>query len=94
MPRNKLAGIIRGKGRTSKFYQSHPESKAKKDRYNKKYHSTTKRKKYRAMLQAINRRMGTHGNHDNKDVAHISKRKTVMQHMSKNRGDKKMQFFR
>jgi hypothetical protein len=92
--RNKLAGTKTGKSRTAKFYQTHPEARKKKDEYNKEYHSTPARKKYRAVLQAINRENGTHANHDNKDVAHISKTKTISQDQSKNRADKKRQFFK
>lgn len=94
MARNRLAGTKRGNSRTAKFYQTHPESAKKRDEYNKEYHSTPARKKYRAVLQAINRRNGTHGNLDGKDVAHTSKHKTKSQDQSKNRGDKKRQFFK
>lgn len=92
--RNRLAGTKRGKSRTAKFYQENPDARKKKDEYNKEYHSTPARKKYRAVLQAINRKNGTHGNLDHKDQAHVSKNKTVSQDESKNRGDKKRQFFK
>ena len=92
--RNKLAGTKTGKSRTAVFYQNNPEARKKRDEYNKKYHSTPARKKYRAVLQAINRENGTHGNGDNMDVAHVSKTKTISQSQSKNRGDKKRQFFK
>ena len=94
MARNRLAGTKRGKSRTARFYQTHPEAAKKRDRYNKKYHSTPARKKYRAVLQAINRKNGTHGNLDGKDVAHTSKHTTISQSQSKNRADKKRQFFK
>lgn len=94
MARNRLAGTKRGKSRTARFYQTHPEAAKKRDAYNKKYHSTPARKKYRAVLQAINRKNGTHGNLDGKDVAHTSKRTTISQSQSKNRADKKRQFFK
>lgn len=92
--RNSLAGSKRGKSRTAKFYQENPEARKKRDEYNKEYHSTPARKKYRAVLQAINRKNGTHGNLDHKDQAHVSKTKTVSQDQSKNRADKKRQFFK
>lgn len=92
--RNKLAGTKKGKSRTARFYQENPEARKKRDEYNKEYHSTSARKKYRAVLQAINRENGTHANHDGKDVAHTSKTKTISQAQSKNRGDKKRQFFK
>lgn len=92
--RNSLAGSKRGKSRTAKFYQENPDARKKRDEYNKEYHSTPARKKYRAVLQAINRKNGTHGNLDHKDQAHVSKTKTVSQDQSKNRADKKRQFFK
>lgn len=94
MARNRLAGTKRGKSRTARFYQTHPEAAKKRDKYNKKYHSTPARKKYRAVLQAINRRNGTHGNLDGLDVAHTSAHTTKSQDQSKNRADKKRQFFK
>lgn len=93
MARNGLAGTKKGKSKSARYYQNNPEAKKKKDAYNKKYHSSEKRKKYRAMLQAINRKKGTHGNHDGKDEAHQSKNKTKKQAQSKNRADKLRKFF-
>lgn len=92
--RNRLAGSKRGESRTAKFYQENPDARKKRDEYNKEYHSTPARKKYRAVLQAINRKNGTHGNLDHKDQAHVSKTKTISQDQSKNRADKKRQFFK
>jgi len=92
--RNKLAGTKKGKSRTAKFYQENPDARKKRDEYNKEYHSTPARKKYRTILQAINREKGTHGNGDGMDESHVSKTKTRKQSQSKNRGDKKRQFFK
>ena len=85
MARNRLAGTKRGKSRTAKYYQKNPEARKKKKEYDTKYHSTESRKKYRSLLQKINRKKGTHGNLDNKDEAHQSKNKTKQEHFSKNR---------
>lgn len=85
MARNRLAGTKRGKSRSAKYYQKHPEARRKKKEYDTEYHSTPNRKKYRAVLQKINRDKGTHGNLDNKDEAHQSKGKTRQEHFSKNR---------
>lgn len=93
MARNSLAGTKKGNSRTARFYQENPEAAKKRDKYNKEYHSTKERKKYRAVLQAINREKGTHGNGDGMDEAHVSKNKTRKQAQSKNRGDKKRRFF-
>lgn len=92
--RNRLAGTKRGKSATAKYYQNNPEAREKKKDYDSEYHSTPARKKYRAVLQAINRKNGTHGNLDGKDVAHTSKTKTMSQAQSKNRADKKRKFFK
>jgi len=92
--RNKLAGTKKGKSRTARFYQENPEARKKRDEYNKEYHSTPARKKYRTILQAINTDKGTHGNGDGMDESHVSKTKTRKQAQSKNRGDKKRKFFK
>lgn len=92
--RNRLAGTKRGKSATAKYYQNNPEAREKKKDYDSEYHSTPARKKYRSVLQAINRKNGTHGNLDGKDVAHTSKTKTISQSQSKNRADKKRKFFK
>jgi hypothetical protein len=92
--RNRLAGTKRGKSATAKYYQNNPEAREKKKEYDTEYHSTPARKKYRSVLQAINRKNGTHGNGDGKDVAHTSKNKTTSQSQSKNRADKKRKFFK
>jgi hypothetical protein len=92
--RNRLAGTKRGKSATAKYYQNNPEAREKKKEYDTEYHSTPARKKYRSVLQAINRKNGTHGNGDGKDVAHTSRTKTTSQSQSKNRADKKRKFFK
>jgi hypothetical protein len=92
--RNRLAGTKRGKSATAKYYQNNPEAREKKKEYDTEYHSTPARRKYRSVLQAINRKNGTHGNMDGKDVAHTSKTKTMSQSQSKNRADKKRKFFK
>jgi hypothetical protein len=92
--RNRLAGTKRGKSATAKYYQNNPEAREKKKEYDTEYHSTPARRKYRSVLQAINRKNGTHANMDNRDVAHISKTKTISQAQSKNRADKKRKFFK
>lgn len=95
MARNGLAGSTKGKSKSARYYQNNPEAAKKRDAYNKKYHSTKSRKKYRAVLQAINRKKGTHGNHDGKDEAHQSAKShdTKQQCQSKNRADKLRQYF-
>lgn len=92
MARNRLAGTKVGTGRTAVFYHNNEASRAKKQRYDARYQKKTQKR--RAVLQAINRKNGTHGNLDGKDVAHVSKTKTISQDQSKNRADKKRIFFR
>jgi hypothetical protein len=85
MSRNKLAGKGKGKSRSAKYYAANPEARKKKQAYDKKYHSTDERKKYRAELNAKNRKAGTYGNGDGKDMSHTKKGKLVKEKQSKNR---------
>lgn len=62
------------------------ESIKKKLAYDKKYHQTTARKKYRADLNKTNRDLGTYANGDNQDVSHKKNGKKVLEHRSRNRG--------
>lgn len=94
MARNGLAGTKKGKSRSASFYHDNPEARKKKQAYDAKYHSTPSRKKYRALLNGINRANGTYGNNDGKDVNHLSKTTTSSQDQSKNRADKKRKFFK
>jgi hypothetical protein len=68
--RNTLAGSQTGKSKSAKYFRSHPEAKAKKDAYNTEYHKTEARKKYRAQLNKANKKAGTYGNKDGKDLSH------------------------
>lgn len=83
--RNTLAGSKTGKSESAKYFQSHPEAKAKKDAYNKEYHSTPERKKYRAGLNKANKDAKTYGNKDGKDMSHTKSGKLVKEAASKNR---------
>ncbi len=56
--------------RSAKYYQENPEARKKKNRYNKKYHSSITRRLYRAFLNRKNREAGTYGNGDGKDWDH------------------------
>jgi hypothetical protein len=62
-----------------------PESIAKKKAYDKKYSATPERKKYRAELNAANKKKGTYGNGDGKDMSHTKSGKMVSESQSKNR---------
>jgi len=55
--RNKLAGSKKGDSKSAKYFQTHPEAREKKNKYNTLYHSTEQRKEYRAELNRANRKM-------------------------------------
>jgi hypothetical protein len=94
MARNRLAGTKTGKSKSAKYYQSNPEARDKKQRYDAEFNKHPKQQKHRSILQAINRKKGTHGNLDGIDEAHVTKNKTKAQKQSQNRSDKKRIFFR
>ena len=83
--RNSLAGTKKGKSESAKYFQSNPKAKAKKDAYNKEYHSTPERRKYRSELNKANRKAKTYGNGDGKDRSHTKSGKTVSENQSSNR---------
>lgn len=85
MARNKLAGSKKGKSKSAKYFQNNPEARKKKNEYNKKYHKKKSRRKYRSALNKANRRAGTYGNGDNKDLSHTKSGKLVKENQSKNR---------
>lgn len=83
--RNKLAGKSTGKSDSAKYFASHPEARAKKNAYNKEYHSTTERKNYREDLNKINRRDNDKGYGDKNDLSHTKSGKLVQESRSSNR---------
>ncbi len=84
--RNKLSGTSSGKSKSAKYYAGNAEARKKKNDYNKEYHSTEERKKYRARLNKANRNAGTYGNGDKKDMSHTTTGKLVRERQSSNRG--------
>jgi hypothetical protein len=85
MARNSLAGKSTGKSKSAKYFAENPEARAKKNAYNKEYHSTPSRVKYREKLNAANRKSGTYGNGDGKDKSHTKSGKLVSEKASTNR---------
>ena len=81
--RNSLAGKSTGKSPSAKYFASHPEARAKKNAYNKEYHSTPERKNYREALNKVNRADGGYG--DGKDLSHTKSGKLVKESRSSNR---------
>lgn len=61
-------------GRTMAFYRKNSKAYRKKLAYDKKYHGTPERRKYRSDLNKKNRKAGTYGNGDGKDYDHSQKR--------------------
>lgn len=74
-------------GRTAKYYASHPEAHKKRLEYQKEYNKQDREVKKRVELNAENRKRGTYGNGDGKDVAH-TKSGTKLQNASVNRGSR------
>lgn len=71
--------------KSSEYYKKNPEARKKKNAYNKKYHATPERRKYRSELNKENRRRGTYGNGDGKDVSHKKGGGTTVERASTNR---------
>jgi hypothetical protein len=74
-------------GRTAKYYASNPEARKKRLEYQKEYNKQDREVKKRVELNAENRKRGTYGNGDGKDVAH-TKSGTKLQKASMNRGSR------
>jgi hypothetical protein len=83
--RNSLAGKSTGKSKSAKYFASNPEARKKKNEYNKEYHSSPSRVKYRQELNSANRKSGTYGNGDGKDKSHTKSGKLVSEKASTNR---------
>ncbi len=82
MPKNSMAG----KHPSYLKLKWSPSSIARKRAYDKKYAASDKQKKYRAELNRANRKAGTYGNGDGKDMSHKKDGKMTLEHQSKNRG--------
>jgi len=85
MARNGLAGKSTGKSKSAKYFASNADARKKKNEYNKEYHSSPSRVKYRQELNSANRKSGTYGNGDGKDKSHTKKGKMVSEKASTNR---------
>lgn len=62
---------VKNKRRTAAFYAKNPKSRKKKAAYDKKYHSTPERRKYRAELSKERRARGIEGKGGG-DLSHTS----------------------
>jgi hypothetical protein len=83
--RNKLAGSKKGKSESAKYFQNNKTARDKKNAYNKEYHSTDERRKYRSELNSANKKAKTYGNGDGKDMSHTKAGKLVKEKASTNR---------
>ena len=72
------------KSRTAQYYASNPKARAKKKKYDTKYHSSAERKKYRAELNAARKKRGIAGKGGG-DLSHTRSGKLVRESASKNR---------
>jgi hypothetical protein len=78
--RNGGAGVYTGRSESARYFASHPEARRKKNEYNREYHGSEERKRYRAELNRENR---TH--HDGKDSSHTRDGRIVREDRSRNR---------
>ena len=58
--------------KTSKYYKSNPDAKAKRLKQQKRYNKTKKGLALRVNANRLNRQLGTYGNGDGQDAAHYS----------------------
>ena len=82
------------KSKRNKLAGNHPsydklgmseERRKKKLAYDKAYHKTEERKKYRSALNAANKKAGTYGNGDGKDMSHTKGGKLTKESQKSNR---------
>jgi hypothetical protein len=76
---------MKGKSKSAVYFQKNPDARKKKNAYNTAYHATPERKKYRVRLNKANRKAGTYGNGDGKDMSHTKSGKLVKESSSTNR---------
>ena len=70
---------------TSAYYKKNPAARKRRLKQQAKYNKKPGQKKKRAELNKINRKKGTYGNGDGKDVSHCKGGGTRMEKASKNR---------
>jgi len=85
MARNKLAGTTNGNSKSALYYQNNPEARAKKNSYNKEYHSSKSRRIYRSSLNRFNSNNPNSKVGDGKDASHTKSGGMVLEGLSKNR---------
>lgn len=76
------------KSRSQRYYDSHPEAKAKKAAYDKKFNAKPEQRKKRSALNKYNRENPNSKKGDGKDAAHKGGKIVGLKDQSKNRGSK------
>jgi hypothetical protein len=71
--------------RTSKYYKDNPEARKKRLKQQARYNRQSLQIEKRVELNRENRKRGTYGNGDGKDVSHKKDGSTVLEKASKNR---------
>ena len=71
--------------KTSDYYKKNPEARRKRLKQQAEYNKRPEQKKKRVELNKINRKAGTYGNRDGKDVSHCEGGGTRMENAKKNR---------
>ena len=64
--------MLSSMAKTSKYYKSNPDAKAKRLKQQKRYNKTKKGLALRVNANRLNRQLGTYGNGDGRDAAHYS----------------------
>lgn len=75
-------------GRTSQYYKTHPEARAKRLEYQAEYNKRADQLKKRIELNKVNRDRGQYGDGDGKDMSHKRNGRIVEESASKNRGSR------
>ena len=70
---------------TSAYYKANPKAAARRRKQQSEYQKKPSRVKKRVALNRENRKRGTYGNGDGKDVSHTKCGSTVLEKASKNR---------
>ena len=71
--------------KTSDYYKKNPKARKKRLEYQRRYNKRPEQRKKRSLLNKENRRRGTYGNGDRKDVSHRKDGSTFLEAQSKNR---------
>ena len=71
--------------RTSKYYKDNPEARKKRLKQQARYNRQSMQIQKRVELNRENRKRGTYGNGDGKDVSHKKDGSTFLDKASKNR---------